>query len=117
MCWTDIIIGKGESHCMAARLPDYPEMSQNASSFWISDAFMGIGLTIFKSSREGIRLIDMIRKQKSEKSVNNYLAKLVLKRAKPEFILEKFKEFEEKSFERGRNSIRNELKSLLQIED
>lgn len=54
--WDDIIIGSGTRHNTAYR--EYSSksgmhISSNASAYWISDAYLGLGLTVYKTTDVG----------------------------------------------------------------
>ena len=57
--WGDVIIGTGKKTHSAIRvfsITGEHSISENSQSFWISDAYLGIGMTIFKDSPEGMEL-------------------------------------------------------------
>lgn len=57
--WDNIIIGTGKKTHSAVRLFSITgdhSISENNESFWIADAYLGIGMTIFKDTPEGIEL-------------------------------------------------------------
>jgi hypothetical protein len=114
--WDDIIIGDGNSGCSAYRIfkvEGEHSMSQNSVSFWLSDVFLGIGMTIFKDTEEGKVLTKMIEEKESWGQIKKFLIVLIIKNIKPEILIEKIESEKEKSFLEGRESKREEIEKVL----
>jgi hypothetical protein len=55
--WDDVIIGEGHKGCSATLVRDLGvgrgHISQNRAAYWISDVYLGGGMTIFTDTPEG----------------------------------------------------------------
>lgn len=67
--WDDVTIGTGTPDNGAVKLRDVGEatISSNARSYWIDNAYLSGGMTIFKDTPEGAALKNML----SDESVDN----------------------------------------------
>lgn len=92
MSWDDVVIGDGEKLSSAAHISGLTgsvRVSQNRSAYWVSDAYLGLGMTVYKDTPEGKELARMIQNAKGEPAdsvqtqrVEFYIADLVLTHAK-----------------------------------
>jgi len=60
--WDDVIIGDGDrlnGACLARKL-EHADISANAASYWIHQAYLGGSMTIFKNTPEGEKLKTML---------------------------------------------------------
>ena len=80
--WFDyLVIGKGEKEggaTLVTSLGEGHHISENRNSYWISDAYLGVYMTIFKNTKEGMKLGNMIETKKSLKQINAWLDTVVL---------------------------------------
>jgi hypothetical protein len=116
--WDDVIIGngdKGNSAYKVFAVSGNHSISENSVSYWISNAFLGMGMTIFKDTVEGRKLTRMIETKKSLNSINKWLARLCFSHAKYETILKRIEEVREESYRKGREDKSNEIKRALGI--
>jgi hypothetical protein len=61
--WDDVIVGTGDDANGAVKLCDIGEhvtVSVNAVSYWINNAYLGGGMTVFKNTPEGAALKEML---------------------------------------------------------
>jgi hypothetical protein len=61
--WNDVIVGTGDANNGAVKLCDVGEhvtISVNAASYWIDNAYLGGGMTVFKNTPEGAALKEML---------------------------------------------------------
>lgn len=63
MSWNDVVIGEGHKGNSAVILLGETggiSISHNSVSYWISNVYLGMGMTIFKDTPEGRNLTDLI---------------------------------------------------------
>ena len=116
--WDDIIIGDGEKFNSAYGININGEqsgISENKSSYWISDAYLNLGLTIFKNTKEGKNLTKLI-KQKNIKKIKHYLECLVIKNCSVEKLKDFIQEVIEKSFKNGKEASQKEVRIALGLD-
>lgn len=61
--WNDVVVGTGDAGNGAVKLCDIGEhvtVSVNAVSYWIDNAYLGGGMTVFKNTPEGAKLKEML---------------------------------------------------------
>jgi len=115
--WDDIIIGKGEkgNSSWGMNLKEVKaDISQNSRSYWISDCFLSMGMTIFKDSAEGKKLSKLIKDKKPNK-IDDFLDTLVVDSLSPKKLKECIKESNDKHFESGKRQARREMREALGI--
>lgn len=79
--WDFLIIGKGDKGCSAIKSRgDLERISDNRVSFWISGCTKYCGMTIFKNTKEGIKLQKLIDENKSHVVIENYLSSITFKK-------------------------------------
>lgn len=81
MAWDDVVIGDGEKIASAIHVFDIKGehgISQNRFAFWISDCYLGVDMTIYKSSPEGKELAEMIEKEVPLEAINLWLTRVVM---------------------------------------
>lgn len=118
LMWDDVIIGSGNRgssahHVFAIR--GEHGVSENPTSFWISRVYLGLGMTIFKDTREGKKLAKMIADSKTADQINAYLKTVVLRKAKPKVLMDAVDRAINKSFEEGREDKVREILQTLRI--
>lgn len=112
--WDDVWIGTGNRGSGSSRVSmDYDNIYDNRVSFWINDCVMDTGMTIFKNTPEGIELAKMIAEKASPLAMQEFLDDLVLKNITPEVFKRVLADFTEKTYERGRDSMARDLRSLI----
>ena len=83
MSWDDVIIGTGNKGTSAIKVFDCPgleNVSENRVSYWVHDTYLGIGMTIFKNTKEGESLEFMLKNGDSANTISRFLEELALKR-------------------------------------
>jgi CTP:phosphocholine cytidylyltransferase-like protein len=116
--WDDVIIGKGDKGCSSTLCFDIKgehSISHNGISFWISDCIMGTGCTIFKDTKEGQKLIQMIKEKVDLKNIKNYIDSLILKNISVSTLKIKIKDTQDEYFRKGEESKQDEIKSVLGV--
>jgi hypothetical protein len=61
--WNDVVVGEGNANNGAVKLCDVGDqvtISVNAISYWINNAYLGGGMTVFKNTPEGAALKEML---------------------------------------------------------
>ena len=79
--WDDVTIGAGNPDNGAVKLRDVGEatISSNARSYWVDNAYLGGGMTIFKDTPEGAALKNMLAVDPvPEEVIADWLANLFL---------------------------------------
>jgi hypothetical protein len=92
MSWDDVIIGSGKQYASARkvhRLEGDHDISENNSAYWAADCILGIGMTIYKSSEQGVCLTNMIENGKSTMEINEWLDLLAIRNIGYRELLEK----------------------------
>lgn len=76
MSWNDVIIGTGFKGCSATLALDLigrGHVSHNDVSYWVSDVYLGMGMTIMKDTGVGRNLADMIRGKVHPETIHEWL--------------------------------------------
>jgi hypothetical protein len=78
--WDDVIIGEGNKGCSATLVRDLGEghISQNRVSYWISDVYLGGGMTIFTNTPEGQTLAGLLAGSADTEVIGEFLIGLFL---------------------------------------
>lgn len=89
--WDDVKIGDGltgSSALYAVELSNGGSVSENAVSYWISNAYLRLGMRVMKATPEG-KAITLFLNTKEDPTA--YVESLVLKHAEPERLREAIK--------------------------
>lgn len=116
--WDDIIIGKGEKGTSAFKVFDIEgneNISENKISYWISHCFLDTGVTIFKDTVEGQTLSNMRQNKVGIERINQWLDELVIKKMKPEELMNKIKESQSEFYEKGKVDKQKEILKALGV--
>lgn len=104
--WDDVVIGtghKGNSSVLFRRIGDDGlYISHNSVSYWISDAYLDTGLTIFKDTEQGKVLAIMLANNCSDKELEEWMDAVVIKHIPNEVLKSKIAAIKIESFESGR---------------
>jgi hypothetical protein len=79
--WDSVIIGsgsKGNSAIKVLSLKGDHSISENSVSYWISDLYLGLGMTIFKDTDAGKKLSRLIEENVPLEDINTYLDGILL---------------------------------------
>jgi len=116
--WDDVVIGKGNKGCSAIlcfQIEGNHSISENSNSYWISDVYLDMGMTIIKSTREGRKLKSMIDKKIKLEKIIDYLQKLLFKNVNYKVLMQKISNSQKDSYEDGKEAKREELLNVLGI--
>jgi hypothetical protein len=114
--WEDIIIGKGDKGCTAVvcfKIKGKHSISENSVSYWINNLIFDFGMTIFKDTKEGKKLTDMINKETHLQKILDYLNTIVLNKMKLSDLMRGIEKIENESYQKGKLDMKNEFRSLL----
>lgn len=78
--WDDVVVGSGNSlngACLVRRL-EKADISENAASYWINNAYLGGSMTVFKNTPEGVTLKTMLTSGTLDEEIANWLENLFL---------------------------------------
>ena len=81
--WDSVIIGsgsKGNSAIKVLSLKGDHSISENSVSYWISDLYLGLGMTIFNDTDAGKKLSRLIAENVPLEDINTYLDGILLQR-------------------------------------
>lgn len=116
--WDNIIIGsgnKGNSSVLALSLKSDASVSQNSISFWVSNAYLGQGLTIFKNTEEGLKLAELLKLNDPDSAVQEFLEDLVLKHLPGPQLKKAIKRAQQHAFLDGKRAKAREIRQVLEI--
>jgi hypothetical protein len=121
--WDDVIVGKGPHICSAVTCYEGPDtkvhISENQNSYWINDLILGEGMKIFKDTRQGQKLTKLLEAVKTngeyEYKIYNFLNGILLKRIKPDMLMEYIRSEREKAYEQGKEMKADEIRRALGI--
>jgi hypothetical protein len=116
--WDCLIIGKGNkgtSACKIFEIEGQHSLSQNGISYWISGNDRYCGMTIFKNTKEAIKLKSMIDKKVGLTKIENYLIELTFKKLSPNKILAFMKSMNDIYYQEGYNAAKEEIRNVLGI--
>lgn len=118
--WDDVIIGIGERGCSATRVFDIEgehSISHNDNSYWINDVYLGLGMTIYKNTDEGQKLIQMIQDKVGLEAINSWLEDLLIKHIPVDKLKQAVDMALGESFNAGKNSKMIEMREVLGLND
>lgn len=114
--WDDLIIGEGHkgNSAIIVRKCGEVSISHNSVSFWVSNAYLDTGLTIFKDTEEGMRLTRDLRDSVPDVHIENWLAELVVRVMPVDRLKAKISSALGESFDAGRQFQAAKIRSALQ---
>ena len=114
--WDDVIIGEGNRGNSAVHIfainGDH-RISENRVSYWISDAYLGLGMTIFKDTKVGKKLFEMIEKEQPLEEINSFLETTLLSKISAPKLKSAIDRSLRNSFDAGRESKAQEIRDAL----
>jgi hypothetical protein len=115
--WDDVIIGEGEKLCSAVAIAGYENISENRSSFWISesDSMLGIGGVIYKNTPEGLKIIEMIKNKDRPIDVQFYIDDIFIKNSDINTIFSKIQKIRHECFKQGMDAKAEEIVQCLNL--
>jgi len=117
--WDDVIIGSDsrDNLCSAVKVflvKGEHGISENAYCYWINAIMPGdFGMKIYKNSKEGKLLTQMIEDGTRYKVIESYLFGLIVRNIEPEALIIKIKGITEDSYRNGHRAARDEFKKWL----
>lgn len=118
MSWDDVIIGKGNrgnTAVVVLRIEGGANISHNNTSFWITNVFLGLGLTIFKDTEEGVRLKNMLQTNWKHEDIQAWLEKLLLKKINVDKLRNTVSTEIREAFRKGREDKAAEFRMVLGV--
>ena len=113
----EIVIGTGIKGNTAIGITGYysgsPSISQNRNCFWISSLYLGISMTVFKDTPEGIELADMISKEKPLEEISDFLNPLALGYVGTDELEQRIKRALKESYNQGYRDKASEIRVAL----
>lgn len=116
MLWEDVIIGegrKGNSAILCFDIEGEHGISHNKGSYWISDCFMGLGMTIFKDTPEGQILSNLIAEKVGLEKIQHFLDETIIKNIEPSKLMAAVERKLDDAFHAGELFKMQEIRSSL----
>ena len=118
MSWDDVVIGSGlrgnsAMVCFDIGKCEKHGISENNSSYWISNCVLGLGCTIFKNTKEGKKITKMREEGKSLHQIQAFIDAIIMKKIKIEKIYRKIEELKRNSFREGKEKNQEEIRTAL----
>lgn len=114
--WDDVTIGtghKGSSAYKVFAVPGEHSISENSVSYWISDVYLGLGMTIFKYTKEGEALTKMIQDKHPLEEINKFLEDLLIRKTGIDKLKAAIDRAIKNSFDAGREAKAQEIRDAL----
>lgn len=114
--WYDVVIGSGDKGNSSYRISSYPDLenvSENRTSYWVRTMFLGIGMTIFKNTKEGESLETMLRNEETAYTITLFLDNLALQHISREKLRQKIEDALEVAHSEGVEYARVEMRRAL----
>lgn len=115
----NIQIGKpvGMDACTAVKFRDTADgkvcISRNHQSFWVSEEIFGIGLRIYKDTKEYEALERLLYRDVMDETLTEWVAETVLRHANPKAIMCAIENAKNEAYAKGRNDKAAELRAVL----
>ena len=116
--WDDVVIGhgvKGNTAITVFSIPGKHHISQNSVSYWISDVYLGLGMTIFKDTEEGKQLKQLIDSKVELEIINNFVIDLLLKNIETLKLRKAIDKELNQAFLRGKDAKVSEIRDVLKF--
>jgi hypothetical protein len=114
--WSDVVIGEGEKLCSATTVfgvENVQDISENRTAYWISDAFLGLGATIYKSSPEGQHLKKLFDDKVDSVVIYRWLHETILANISADKLVDAIEDAKSAAFSEGRKSAQAEMRRAL----
>jgi hypothetical protein len=115
----DVVVGKGQldNTCHAVSGSDCTlkgyYISQNSTSYYIPNAYLSVGLFIFKDTAEGMELANHIYELEPIKDITSWLEGVVLTYATKDLLRRVIDENIAQAFQRGVDHQKEEVRKVL----
>jgi len=119
MPWDDVVIGEGKKSCSAVKvfaIPGNHSISENNTSFWISDCICDSGITIFKNTSEGQDLTLLIKNKTPLEDIQKWIDNIILRNIDIDVFTKLLDKALEDSYRRGKYSKAKEICECLYLE-
>jgi hypothetical protein len=116
--WDYIVVGEGKKLTGAkliTSIPDNEVLSENSEAFWVSDIILGVYMTIYKTSPEGIVIDHTIKSGRPMKEIRRYLDEVALQYMTVDQLMERIEEVEKEAFRKGEEHRASEIAKLLNL--
>lgn len=118
--WDDVIIGKGDkgnSSIKVFNLDLRHDIGENRVSYWITNGFLGAGMTVFKYTPEGQRLAEYIEARQQGKfdaeNFDNWLDNIAIKHIEPAALKRLAEQALKNAFDEGSETRATEIRAAL----
>ena len=114
--WDDVIIGAGNKGNSAGRVfavPGEHSISENSVSYWISDVYLDLGMTIFKYTVEGKALTKMIQDKHPLEEINEFLESTLIRKISVDKLKPAIDRAVKDAFNRGLEAKAQEIRDAL----
>lgn len=116
--WDDFKVGKGDKGTMAYGIKDIEgvlaAISESGNAYWLSDCICGTSGIVFKKTKEGLALSDLL-KSGSHIKINNFLDRTVLDNISSGRLRSLIRKSNHASFAKGQESARQEVRAVLGV--
>jgi hypothetical protein len=116
--WDDVVIGSGDKGCSAIKvfgIGDENNVSQNSVSYWVSNCYLGMGMTIFKNTEEGRKLAQMIDEKRGSGAIQSWLQGVLLSNVTKAKLKSAVTKALADAFENGRANKAAEVRAVLGV--
>lgn len=118
MAWDDVIIGqsKGYKICSAVKVFEVKGdhgISHNSEAYWISDVYLGMGITIYKDTDEGKQLAAYIKNGVTADAIYNWLVDIVFAKVTPARLMSAIHDAKNAAYEKGREQAQADIRRAL----
>lgn len=115
--FSDVIIGSGNrGNCAHSIYREdgvrYP-VSENSGSYWASDIYLGMGITVFKNTHEGEYIASLIQFKKEPQELVDYLSNLLVSHVKPSVLMGYVDRSLKEAFLNGQRDTQNQIREIL----
>lgn len=112
-----VTVGKGNRLYSAVHVSEIPgnhHISHNETSFWIDCCVFGIEITIFKETKEGKKLQEMIKKGEKLKNIQDWIDCLILSKINAKKLMQLINRANKEAFDEGKKRKAEELREVLE---
>ncbi len=118
MEWDYIVVGKGKKLTRATfiwTIPDNEVLSENSEAFWVSDIILGVYMTVYKTSPEGVAIDRAIKSGRPMKEIRRYLDEVALQHITVDQLMERIEEIKKEAFRKVEEHRASEIAKLLNL--
>lgn len=115
--WDDVIIGNGYKGCSAIKVRDFNDIHENSVSYWFTNVYLGMGMTIFKDTDEGKLITEFIENEVPLYLMIEELQEMLLLHLPKNKLKKAIDNSLKKSFEDGQKAKMNEMRTVLGLKE